>query len=87
MVKMDPEPRPVKHRPPAPALPTWPRAAARTAPPSVEEALRSGGDRPLDPDVRRQVQTTLRALLREGVVAREAKGVYFLAERAAAPEA
>ncbi|MGH2641815.1 MAG: hypothetical protein ACRDGO_08980 [Actinomycetota bacterium] len=39
------------------------------------------------PDIRRQVQTTLRALLREGVVAKEAKGVYFLAERAAAPEA
>jgi hypothetical protein len=27
------------------------------------------------------VQTTLRALLREGVVVKQAKGVYFLAER------
>ena len=51
-------------------------------------ALRRGYLDPFEhPDVRRQVQTTLRALLREGVVAREAKGVYFLAERAAEPEA
>jgi hypothetical protein len=33
------------------------------------------------------VQTTLRALLREGVVVKEAKGVYLLAERAVEPEA
>jgi hypothetical protein len=51
-------------------------------------ALRRGYLDPFEhPDVRRQVQTTLRALLREGVVAREAKGVYFLAERAVEPEA
>ncbi len=51
-------------------------------------ALRRGYLDPFaHPDVRRKVQTTLRALLREGVVAKEAKGVYFLAERAAAPEA
>ncbi len=46
-------------------------------------ALRRGYLDPFaHPDVRRQVQTTLRALLREGVVAKAAKGVYFLAERA-----
>jgi hypothetical protein len=33
------------------------------------------------PDVRRQVQTALRALAREGVVSRESKGVYFLVAR------
>jgi hypothetical protein len=46
-------------------------------------ALRRGY---LDPfahhDVRRQVQTTLRSLTREGAVERRAKGVYFLAEDA-----
>lgn len=51
-------------------------------------ALRRGYLDPFaHPDVRRQVQTALRALLREGLVAKEAKGVYFLAERAAEPEA
>jgi hypothetical protein len=51
-------------------------------------ALRRGYLDPFaHPDVRRQVQTTLRALLREGVVAKEAKGVYLLAERAVEPEA
>jgi hypothetical protein len=51
-------------------------------------ALRRGYLDPfVHPDVRRQVQTTLRALLREGVVVKEAKGVYFLAERPVAPEA
>jgi len=51
-------------------------------------ALRRGYLDPFaHPDVRRQVQTTLRALLREGVVVKEAKGVYFLAERPVAPEA
>jgi hypothetical protein len=35
------------------------------------------------PDVRRQVQTALRSLLREGVVEKETKGVYFLSARAA----
>jgi hypothetical protein len=51
-------------------------------------ALRRGYLDPFaHPDVRRQILTTLRALLREGVVAKEAKGVYFLAERAGAPEA
>jgi hypothetical protein len=50
-------------------------------------ALRRGYLDPFaHPDVRSQVQTTLRALLREGVVAKEAKGVYFLAERAGDPE-
>jgi hypothetical protein len=50
-------------------------------------ALRRGYLDPfVHPNVRRQVQTTLRALLREGLVAKEAKGVYFLVERAAAPE-
>jgi hypothetical protein len=46
-------------------------------------ALRRGYLDPFeDPDVRRQVQTTLRALESEGVVEKQAKGVYFLAERA-----
>ena len=46
-------------------------------------ALRRGY---LDPfehsDVRRQVQTTLRVLASEGLVEKQAKGVYFLAARA-----
>jgi hypothetical protein len=51
-------------------------------------ALRRGYLDPFEhPDVRRQVQTTLRALLREGLVTKEAKGVYVLAERAAEPDA
>ena len=51
-------------------------------------ALRRGYLDPFEhPDVRKQVQTTLRALLREGVVAKEAKGVYVLAERADEPDA
>ena len=50
-------------------------------------ALRRGYLDPFEqPDVRRQVQTTLRALLREGVVIKEAKGVYVLADRADEPE-
>ena len=44
-------------------------------------ALRRGYLDPFEhPDVRRQVQTTLHDLSREGVVKKEAKGVYFLAE-------
>jgi hypothetical protein len=51
-------------------------------------ALRRGYLDPFEhPDVRKQVQTTLRALLREGVVAKETKGVYVLAERADEPDA
>ena len=51
-------------------------------------ALRRGYLDPFEyPDVRKQVQTTLRALLREGVVVKEAKGVYVLAERADEPDA
>jgi hypothetical protein len=51
-------------------------------------ALRRGYLDPFEhPDVRKQVQTTLRALLREGVVAKEAKGVYVLADRADEPDA
>jgi hypothetical protein len=47
-------------------------------------ALRRGYLDPFEhPDVRRQVQTALRTLVREGVAAKEAKGVYFLAARAA----
>jgi hypothetical protein len=50
----------------------------------LDLALRRGY---LDPfehaDVRRQAQTALRSLVGEGVVAKEAKGVYFLAARAA----
>ena len=50
----------------------------------LDLALRRGYLDPFEhPDVRRQVQTALRALVREGVVAKEAKGVYFLAARAA----
>lgn len=46
-------------------------------------ALRRGYLDPFaHPDVRRQVQSALRALAREGVVAKETKGVYFLAARA-----
>ena len=46
-------------------------------------ALRRGYLDPFEhPDVRRQVQTTLRALESEGVVEKQAKGVYFLAVRA-----
>jgi hypothetical protein len=46
-------------------------------------ALRRGYLDPFEhPDVRRQVQTTLRALLREGLVTKETTGVYVLAERA-----
>jgi hypothetical protein len=51
-------------------------------------ALRRGYLDPFDhPDVRRQVQTTLRALLQEGVVERKTTGVYYLAERAEDAEA
>ena len=51
-------------------------------------ALRRGYLDPFaQPDVRRLVQTSLRALVREGVVAKEAKGVYFLAVRADEPDA
>jgi hypothetical protein len=51
-------------------------------------ALRRGYLDPFEhPDVRRQVQTTLRALLHEGVVEKQATGVYYLAERAADAEA
>jgi len=47
-------------------------------------ALRRGYLDPFEhPDVRRQVQSALRALAREGLVEKEAKGVYALAERAA----
>jgi hypothetical protein len=50
----------------------------------LDLALRRGYLDPFEhPDVRRQVQTSLRAFLREGIVAKEAKGVYFLAARAA----
>jgi hypothetical protein len=46
-------------------------------------ALRRGYLDPFEhPDVRRQVQTTLRALASEGLVEKQAKGVYFLAARA-----
>jgi hypothetical protein len=46
-------------------------------------ALRRGYLDPFeDPDVRRQVQTTLHALAREGIVEKQEKGVYYLAERA-----
>jgi hypothetical protein len=42
-------------------------------------ALRRGYLDPFEhPDVRRQVQTTLRALVQERIVTRAAKGVYFL---------
>jgi hypothetical protein len=50
----------------------------------LDLALRRGYLDPfVHPDVRRQVQTSLRTLVDEGVVAKEAKGVYFLAARAA----
>jgi hypothetical protein len=46
-------------------------------------ALRRGYLDPFEhPDVRRQVQTTLRALASEGLVEKQTKGVYFLAARA-----
>ncbi len=46
-------------------------------------ALRRGYLDPFEhPDVRRQVQTTLRTLAREGLVQKRAKGVYYVAERA-----
>ena len=46
-------------------------------------ALRRGYLDPFEhPDVRRQVQTTLRALAREGLVQKQTTGVYYLAERA-----
>jgi hypothetical protein len=45
-------------------------------------ALRRGYLDPFEhPDVRRQVQTTLRALASEGLVEKQTKGVYFLAAR------
>ena len=51
-------------------------------------ALRRGYLDPFEhPDVRRQVQTTLRALQREGVVEKQTTGVYYLAERAEDAEA
>jgi hypothetical protein len=46
-------------------------------------ALRRGYLDPFEhPDVRRQVQTTLRALASEGLVQKQTKGVYLLAVRA-----
>jgi hypothetical protein len=46
-------------------------------------ALRRGYLDPFEqPDVRREVQSALRALAREGLVEKEAKGVYLLAARA-----
>ena len=46
-------------------------------------ALRRGYLDPFEhPDVRRRVQTTLQALAREGVVAKQGKGVYYVAKRA-----
>jgi hypothetical protein len=46
-------------------------------------ALRRGYLDPFEhPDVRRQVQTMLRVLVSEGLVERQAKGVYYVAERA-----
>jgi hypothetical protein len=45
-------------------------------------ALRRGYLDPFEhPDVRTQVQTTLRALASEGLVEKQTKGVYFLAAR------
>jgi hypothetical protein len=45
-------------------------------------ALRRGYLDPVEhPDVRKQVQTTLRALASEGLVEKQTKGVYFLAAR------
>jgi hypothetical protein len=50
-------------------------------------ALRRGYLDPFEhPDVRRQVQSALRALAREGLVSKEAKGVYVLAARADDPD-
>ena len=49
-------------------------------------ALRRGYLDPFEhPDVRRQVQTTLRELARDGLIEKRATGVYYLAERV--PEA
>jgi hypothetical protein len=46
-------------------------------------ALRRGYLDPFEhPGVRREVQTALQELVREGVVAKEAKGVYVVAARA-----
>ena len=45
-------------------------------------ALRRGYLDPFEhPDVRRQVQTTLRALASEGLVQKQTTGEYYLAER------
>jgi hypothetical protein len=45
-------------------------------------ALRRGYLDPFEgPDVRRQVQTTLRALASEGLIERQTTGVYFVAAR------
>jgi hypothetical protein len=45
-------------------------------------ALRRGYLDPFEhPDVRTQVQRTLRALASEGLIEKQAKGVYFLAAR------
>jgi len=50
---------------------------------SQDLALRRGYLDPFEhPDVRRQVQATLQALAREGLVAKQAKGVYYVTERA-----
>lgn len=49
----------------------------------LDLALRRGYLDPFEhPDVRRQVQTTLRALASEGLVEKQTTGVYYLAERA-----
>ena len=46
-------------------------------------ALRSGYLDPFEhPDVRRQVQTTLRALVSDGLIQKQTTGVYFVAARA-----
>ena len=46
-------------------------------------ALRRGYLDPFEhPDVRRLVQTTLRALASEGVIQKQSTGVYFVAARA-----
>jgi hypothetical protein len=46
-------------------------------------ALRRGYLDPFEhPDVRRQVQTTLKALSREGLVEKQTTGVYYVADRA-----
>ena len=45
-------------------------------------ALRSGYLDPFEyPDVRRQVQTTLKELARDGLIEKRTTGVYYLAER------